>query len=248
MTKIKFLNIYVDNLTLTQSVEEVKNIIEADKPSYLVTPNMDHIVLLENDALLREIYKNAALVLTDGKPLIWISKLNKNPIIEKVSGSDLFPKVCEMASKEGFSIFILGAAEGVAQKAAENLKKKYEGLIIAGYYSPKFGFEKDTNEIEYIINLIKKKKPSLLVVALGSPKGEKFIYKYIDELQIPLSMSIGATIDFEAGNIKRAPKWMSDNGLEWAYRLVKEPKRLGRRYWNDAKQIFPIIRKYRVKK
>lgn len=245
MTRIKFLNIEIDNLSMEESVCEIDNLIKKRKKSYVVTPNVDHIVKLEKDAEFVEVYKNADLVLTDGMPLIWISKLLKRPIKEKVSGSDLFPSVCKLAVEKGYSIFLLGAAEGVASKAAENLMKKYNGLKIAGTFSPSYGFENNKDEIEKIINIINESKPDILAVGLGAPKQEKFIYKYKDKLNVPISLAIGASIDFEAGNIERAPVWMQKSGLEWFYRFIKEPKRMFKRYFVDDMKIFKIYLKYR---
>ncbi|MGM0113100.1 WecB/TagA/CpsF family glycosyltransferase [Enterococcus sp. DIV0187] len=245
MSKLEILNMRVDNLTLEESIDEIKKLVKKKNPSYLVTPNVDHVVLLEKDNYFKEIYQYADLVLTDGKPLIWISRLRKKPIVEKVSGSDLFPEVCKMASKEGFSIFILGAAEGVAEKAKKKLCSKYPGLLIVGTNSPPHNFENDPLEVKNVIQNIKDKKPDILAVSLGSPKGEKFIYTHLAEINVPLCMSIGATIDFEAGNIRRAPKWISNIGFEWLYRVFKEPKRLAKRYINDFFAIIPIIIKYR---
>lgn len=244
MARINFLNTYVDNLTMQEAVDKAEQLIVQDGCSYVVTPNLDHIVILEDDQEFAEVYSNADLVLADGKPLIWISKLLKNPIKEKISGSDFFPHMCEMCANKGFSIFILGAAEGVAEKAAENLCKKYQGLKIVGTYSPPFGFEKNENELMVIESLIRKARPDVLAVSLGSPKGEKFLYKHLKEYGVSLGISIGATIDFEAGNVKRAPKWMADSGLEWLFRITQDPNRLVKRYWNDATKIIPIIRKY----
>lgn len=244
MSRISFLNIQVDNITMTEAVCSIDKLIQQKKQAYVVTPNIDHIVMIEKDPYFKEVYENASLILTDGQPLIWISKLKKKPIKEKVSGSDLFPHVCEMAAKQGYSLYILGAAEGVAKKAAQNLVNRYEGLRIAGTYSPSYGFESKPEEIEYIIQQIAALKPDILAVSLGSPKGEKFIYRYREKLNVPVSMSIGAAVDFEAGNVKRAPKWMSRCGLEWLYRMMKEPKRLAKRYWHDLRYIVPIIRKY----
>lgn len=244
MARINFLNTYIDSLTMQEAVDEAEKLIERSGSSYIVTPNLDHIVILENDREFTEVYSNADLILADGKPLIWISKLLKNPIKEKISGSDFFPHLCNMCAKKGYSIFILGAAEGVADKAAESLCVKFKGLQIVGTYSPPFGFEKDEEEITKIKNFIKRTSPDVLAVSLGSPKGEKFIYNHLKEYDIPLSISIGATIDFEAGNVKRAPKWMANNGLEWLFRITQDPKRLIKRYWNDAIKIVPIVRKY----
>lgn len=247
MNRIKFLNIEIDNLTMTEAVNEIDKLIINKKPSYVVTPNVDHIVNLEVDNEFREVYKNADLILTDGMPLIWISKLKSTPIKEKVSGSDLFPKVCELAVKKSYKIFLLGAAEGIADKAAQNLKDKYNGLNIVGTYSPSYGFEKNEEEINKIINIVNQANPDILAVGVGAPKQEKFIFKYIDKLNTPISLAIGATIDFEAGNIQRAPKWMQKCGLEWFYRLCKEPKRMFKRYLIDDIRIFLIMFKYRKK-
>ena len=243
-SRIKFLNTEVDNLNMQEAVEAIDNLIKRKRPSYVVTPNVDHIVKLENDIEFQEVYKDADLILTDGMPLIWISKMKGNPIKEKVSGSDLFPKVCELATKKGYSIFLLGAAEGVADKAAENLTEKFEGLKIAGTYSPSYGFEKNEDEIRNIIEMINDVKPDILAVGLGAPKQEKFIYKYRRELKVPISLAIGASIDFEAGNINRAPRWMQRCGLEWFYRLCKEPKRMFRRYILEDIKIIKICLKY----
>ena len=247
MPRIKFLNTHVDNLTMNEALNVVDELVTQRTPSYVVTPNLDHIVTIETDSEFAEIYENANLIVADGKPLIWISKILKTPIKEKISGSDFFPKICELAAYKGYSIYILGAAEGVGKKAAENLKNKYPDLKIAGTYSPAFGFEEDNRELQKIREKILKAKPDILAVSLGSPKGEKFIYRHLKEYDVPLSISIGATIDFEAGKIKRAPKWISAIGFEWLFRITQDPKRLTKRYWNDAMRILPIIKKYKGK-
>ncbi|MDG6879461.1 putative N-acetylmannosaminyltransferase [Clostridium perfringens] len=242
---MNFLNIEVDNLTMNEAIDRAEELIIKKKPSYVVTPNVDHIVKLEIDKEFQDVYKNADLILTDGMPLIWISKMRGNPIKEKISGSDFFPKLCERAAEKGYSLFLLGAAEGVAAKAAKNLKEKYEGLNIVGTYSPSYGFEKKDDEIKMIIEMINETKPDILAVGLGAPKQEKFLYKYKNELNAPISLAIGASIDFEAGNINRAPRWMQNCGLEWFYRLCKEPKRMFKRYVIDDFKIISIYRKYK---
>ena len=244
MSRVTFLNTEVDNLTMDEAIDKAEELIIKKKPSYVVTPNVDHIVKLETDKEFQDVYKNADLILTDGMPLIWISKMKGNPIKEKISGSDFFPKLCERAAEKGYSLFLLGAAEGVAAKAAKNLKEKYEGLNIVGTYSPSYGFEKKDDEIKMIIEMINETKPDILAVGLGAPKQEKFLYKYKNELNVPISLAIGASIDFEAGNINRAPRWMQNCGLEWFYRLCKEPKRMFKRYIVDDLKILSICRKY----
>lgn len=244
MSRIKFLNTQIDNITMQEAINRIDELVIANKNSYVVTPNVDHIVKLETDTELKKIYKDADLILTDGMPLIWISKLKFTPIKEKISGSDLFPRVCELAAHKGYKIFLLGAAEGVAKIAAKNLVDKYHGLNVVGTYSPSYGFENNEEEINYIINLINKCSPDILAVGLGAPKQEKFIYKYKDELKVPVSLAIGASIDFEAGKIKRAPLYMQKSGLEWLYRLCKEPRRMFKRYLIDDMKIIKITLKY----
>lgn len=245
MARIKFMNTDIDNLTMAETLNEIDKLIQKKNCSYVVTPNVDHIVRLEKDEELQKVYKNASLILTDGKPLIWISKWYKTPIKEKISGSDLFPRVCQLAANKNYTMYLLGAAEGVADTAARNLMKKYPGLNIVGTYSPPFGFEKNEQEMNKIKTQIQDVHPDILIVGLGCPKQEKFMYYHCKELGVPISFGLGASIDFEAGNIKRAPKWMSNHGLEWLYRFSKEPKRLFKRYFVNDLKIIQVARKYR---
>lgn len=246
MARIKFMNTDIDNLTMAETLNEIDKLIQKKNCSYVVTPNVDHIVRLEKDEELQKVYKNASLILTDGKPLIWISKWYKTPIKEKISGSDLFPRVCQLAANKNYKMYLLGAAEGVADTAAKNLMKKYPGLNVVGTYSPPFGFEKNEQEMNKIKTQIQAVHPDILIVGLGCPKQEKFMYYHCKELGVPISFGLGASIDFEAGNIKRAPKWMSNHGLEWLYRFSKEPKRLFKRYFVDDLKIIQVARKYRL--
>jgi len=245
MPRIKFMNTEVDNLTMEETLNAIEELIRQDKNAYVVTPNVDHIVRLERGGELARAYKEADLILTDGKPLVWISKWYGTPIKEKISGSDLFPLLCERASKKGYRMFFLGAAEGVAAKAAENLMKKYPGLQVAGTYSPPYGFEKDEKEMEKIRQMIKAVRPHILIVALGCPKQELFIFHNREALGVPISLGLGASVDFEAGNLKRAPKWMSNHGLEWLFRITQDPKRLAKRYLVDDMKILGLALKYR---
>lgn len=245
MSRIIFMNTEIDNITMEETLVKIDELIQEDKNAFVVTPNVDHIIQLERGGELVEAYKRADLILTDGKPLVWISKWYGTPIKEKISGSDLFPKLCELAARKEYKMFFLGAAEGVAAKAAENLKKKYKGLQIVGAYSPPKGFETEESEMIKIRSLIKNAHPHILIVALGCPKQELFILHNRENLGVPISLGLGASIDFEAGNIKRAPKWMSDHGLEWIYRITQDPKRLAKRYLVDDMKILKLAIKYK---
>ncbi len=242
---MKFMNTEIDNLTMEETLQAVDQLIQENKSTYVVTPNVDHIVQLETSEELRAVYNNASLILTDGKPLLWIAKWYGTPIKEKISGSDLFPLLCDMAAKKGYKMFFLGAAEGIAAKAAENLAKRYKGLNVVGTYSPPFGFENNEEEMNKIKVMIRKAEPHILIVGLGCPKQEKFMYHHCKELQVPISFGLGASLDFEAGNVKRAPKWMSNHGLEWLFRITQDPKRMIKRYLVDDRKILRLAFKYK---
>ena len=245
MSRMKFMNTEIDNLSMDETLVQIAKLIDENRSAFVVTPNVDHIIQLERGGELVEAYRQADLILTDGKPLIWISKWYGTPIKEKISGSDLFPRLCALASEKGYRMFFLGAAEGVALKAAENLKEKYSGLQVVGTYSPPKGFEKDEVELSKICKMIKEAAPHILIVALGCPKQELFILHNKEKLGVPLSLGLGASLDFEAGNIKRAPKWMADHGLEWLFRITQDPKRLAKRYLVEDIKIFKLAIKYR---
>ena len=247
MARQKFMNTEVDNLTMDEAIAEMDRLIQERKNAYVVTPNVDHIVQLEYKKDLQAVYKNADLILTDGKPLVWISKWYKKPIKEKVSGADLFPRLCKLAAEKKYTMYFLGAAEGVAEKAAENLMKKFPGLKVVGTFSPDYGFEKDNKKVTDAIDRVLSVHPDILVVGLGCPKQELFVYHYADRLNVPLSLGLGASLDFEAGNIKRAPKWMADHGFEWLFRITQDPKRMAKRYLVDDIKIFRLAWKYRKK-
>lgn len=241
----KFMNLCLDDITFDEAVGRIGRMACDDGKHYVVTPNVDHVMKIEKDLELRKIYENADLILTDGTPLMWIAESLGDPIKEKITGADMFPKVCEMAAEKGYTIFFLGAGPGVADRAKERLEKRYPGLTVVGTYSPPLNFEKNTKEVDKTIEIINEKNPQILVVGLGCPKQEKFIYRYLDRMNIHVALPFGAAIDFEAGMVKRAPLWMRKVGLEWFFRFLQEPGRLFKRYFIDDMKIFWLAWKYR---
>ena len=245
LNRIRFMNTYIDNVTESEAINYIEQCIKNRKIGHVITPNVDQIVRIEKDPYFKKICDNAELLLVDGHPLMWISKWYRTPFKEKICGSDLVPHLCELASKKGYKIFLLGAAEGVAKMATENLEQQYPGIKVVGYYSPPFGFEIDKSEIERINSLLLQSEADLLFVGMGVPKQDIFIYENMNKYNIPMSFSIGATIDFIAGVQKRAPKWINSIGFEWLYRLINNPKRMFKRYLRDDLLIFKLAWKYR---
>lgn len=243
--RMQFMNSYIDNVTLDEAIEHIEECIRQRKIGHVITPNVDQIVRMETDSYFKEICDNAELLLTDGHPLLWIAKWYKTPIKEKICGSDLVPKLCEVAAQKGYSVFFLGAAPGIAQRAADKLKEKLPSLKVAGTYSPPIGFEKDEQELDKINQMLYDSHADMLFVGMGVPKQDIFIYENMQKYQIPMSFSIGGTIDFIAGEQKRAPKWVNKIGMEWLYRLCQSPKRMFKRYIIDDSKILKLAWKYR---
>lgn len=245
MEKQPLLNTFVNNLSMDEAVEAIDGWIQDRQKAYVVAVNVDVIMKIEEDAYLKQITDEASMVLVDGKPLMWVADLHKNPVKEKISGSDLVPRLCEIAAEKGYSLFILGGKDGIAEQAAARLREQYPNIRVVGAYAPPFGFEEDPTELEKINAMISQEKPDLLITCFGCPKQEKFIYENRMKYDATVSVCAGATVDFLAGNVKRAPKWMSDHGLEWLYRFSQEPKRLFKRYFVDDVKIVKLVRKYR---
>lgn len=228
--KIKLFGIHIDNLTMEETILEIEELIRKRKPSLVVTPNVHHINILNKDEEFKEIYREASLVIPDSTPLLWATKILGNSLKERVTGSDLLPEFCEVAAKKEYRVFLLGAGPEIAKKTAEILSQKNPGLKIVGTYSPPFGFEHDDQENLKIVNMIKKCSPNVLFVGLGPPKQEKWSWKHLNEIDVPIIICVGAAFDFIGGNVKRAPKWSQKIGLEWFFRLCQEPNRLWKRY------------------
>lgn len=241
--RVPFLNAYFDNIDFNELLVVLDDHIESRTPASTISLNADIVVKIESDTSFRRVFEMADLILMDSQPLIKVAKKQGIHVKEKLSGSDLLPRICNYASEKGYSCFILGGAEGVAERAATNLKSEYQNLKISGTYSPPFGFEEKSSEVEAVIEIVRKVKPDILFICLGTPKSEKTFYPYLNKLDVPFVFSVGAAVDFVAGNVKRAPVWMQKSGLEWLYRFVSEPKRLFRRYFVDSFQLLKIMRR-----
>jgi N-acetylglucosaminyldiphosphoundecaprenol N-acetyl-beta-D-mannosaminyltransferase len=206
--------------------------IASRQPHYLVTANVDFLVQAQADAELRRVLNEAHLVLCDGTPLVWASRLLGNPLPERVAGSDLVPVLLKLAAEKMYRVFFLGATLDSVEQAVSRLKEQYPSLNLAGHYSPPFRrlLRMDHEEIK---RRIKEAQPDLLFIAFGCPKAEKWMSMHYRDLGVPVVMGVGGTIDFLAGKVKRAPRWMQRAGMEWIFRMACEPRRLFRRYMGD---------------
>ncbi|WP_338337294.1 WecB/TagA/CpsF family glycosyltransferase [Marseilla massiliensis] len=233
MKTTRILNVNILVLTRQELLERL------DK-GVLVTPNVDHLVKLQRDREFYDVYKKAEWVVCDSKILYLLSKLLKRPLPEAIPGSSFFTSYYMYhKDDQNCRIFLLGAKEGIAAKAMQRINEKVGRKIVVGAHSPSFGFEKSEKECEELIDIVNKSGANVLLVGVGAPKQEKWIMKYRDRMPgVDLFMALGATIDFEAGTLKRAPAFWQKIGMEWLYRCLKEPKRLFKRYFVDDMQFF----------
>jgi len=199
----------------------------------VVTPNLDHAVLLGENADLRAAYQDASLVLADGMPLVWASKLFGRALPERVTGSDLAPAVLQAAAP-GTKVYFLGASEESSKTAVENVRASYPNVDVVGRLSPPMGFEHSQEWSDRIVSEITSSQATLVVVGLGAPKQEIWVQRHHKRLPATVPLCVGATIDFLAGTVNRAPVWAQKLGAEWIHRLLSDPKRLAKRYGKDA--------------
>lgn len=247
LPKIKrhLFGIDIDSLRMQEAVATLGQWIGADRQPggcrFVVTPNVDHAVLLNENEKLRAAYDDAHLILADGHPIIWASRLLKQPLPERVPGSELVPALFDSFNQRGhLKVFLLGAGPGVAETAATNMKSTWPNIETVGLYSPPMGFENDDAQCETILAKIAACQPDVVIVGLGAPKQELWVHRFCDRIDAQVALCVGATIDFLAGEKKRAPLWMQKTGLEWVHRMCSEPQRLVKRYARDA-WIFPQL-------
>ncbi len=247
--KIRTLGCEVDPITLREAVAIVKQWLDelalsrgaqAKPPCrFVVTPNLDHAVLLGKSAPLKEAYDDAALVLADGMPLVWASKILRRPLPERVTGSDLTPAVLAAANR-GTKVFFLGASDDSSRKAVENVNAQYPNVDVVGRLSPPFGFEHSEEWSNTIVDKITESGATLVLVGFGAPKQELWVHRHAPRLPGTVVLCVGATIDFLGGTVERAPAWTQKIGAEWIHRLVSDPRRLARRYAKDAAYL-PLL-------
>ena len=232
----------ITSLTFQEAVRSILLLAEKRNSEYIVTPNTDHILQLESTPLLRSAYDQAKLVVCDGRPILWASYLLRNPLPDVITGADLMPALCKEAASMDLRIALVGGPPGTAEKAGENLKRKYPGLTLAWTHCPPFGFEKSPTETDQIIRRLNELDVDLVFLGVGAPKQEIWIHQNRGRLKVGVLLGIGAAIEFMAETLPRAPKLMRRLGLEWVFRLYHDPKRLALRYLKDLYFVVIVAR------
>ena len=239
--RIQMGRLPIDVVDFAGALAAIEALVAARDGGTVFTPNVDHIVLAERDERLRGAYGRVSLSLVDGTPVLWAARLLGHRLPEKVSGSDLVVPLIERAAAGGWRVFLLGGGPGVAERAADELVKRFPALDIVGTAAPRVDLGPDPAGRRAIATEIAATRPDLVLVAFGAPKQEIFSDETRDILSPAVLVCVGAGIDFVAGTMRRAPAWLSRWGLEWAYRLLREPRRLAGRYLVRDPQFIGIF-------
>lgn len=228
-------------VTMDETVQWIDELIANGEPQYLITANLNYAMLAAKQAELKRVTEGAIGILADGMPIVARSRFGSGPRLpERVAGSELIYRLAEGSANRGWRIYFLGAAPGVAQRCATRLAELYPGMQIAGVESPPFR-PLSAEEDEQLNERIRAARTDILLVAFGQPKGEQWIAERYKTLNVPVSIQLGASFDFVAGTAKRAPRVWQKVGMEWAYRMLSDPKRLVPRYAQNARFLLSTL-------
>jgi N-acetylglucosaminyldiphosphoundecaprenol N-acetyl-beta-D-mannosaminyltransferase len=238
--RVRIGQLEIDSVSFEQALERIDELVRRGEGGAVFTANVDHVVKAENDVAFRDAYARASLTLADGMPLLWASRLLRSPLPEKVSGSDLVVPLARVAAERRWRVYLLGGRQGVAEEAGQKLARGL-GVHIVGTDAPVIRPDGGADDAEQMLRRLRAARPDLLLVALGAPKQELWIDRFAAEIRPVVAIGVGGSLDFVAGRVKRAPKWMSRAGLEWTYRLAQEPRRMWRRYLIEDPAFVSIV-------
>lgn len=240
---MRFLSAVFDNVDFRQVCDVLDEHVATRTPGYMMSLNLDIMIKADQSEEVSQALRNADLVLMDSAPLIKVARRRGLEVKEKLSGSDLMPRVCAYAADRRYTCAIMGGMPGVPEEAARRLAERFPGLRFVGAFSPDYGFEKDSKTLQAALDTVSAFEADVLFVCLGDPKSALLINEHLGELGAGFVFDVGAAVDFAAGKVARAPKWIQDCGLEWLYRFSKEPKRLFKRYFIDSWHFLAIFAK-----
>jgi N-acetylglucosaminyldiphosphoundecaprenol N-acetyl-beta-D-mannosaminyltransferase len=235
--RVNLLGTNIDRVERDAVADWIDAFVTSGRPHQIITANLDFVAIARRHPHFASIIEAADLVVCDGKPLQWASQIQGEPIPARVTGMDLVLTAAQLSAKHGYSIFFMGAAPGIAERAARALEQEIPGTVICGVCAPRQG-DFDEEEDSRLVMRIRAAQPDMLFVALGAPRQDEWIHAHLEELNVPVCAGIGGVFNFLAGETRRAPEWIQQSGFEWAYRLAQEPSRLWRRYLVDDLPIF----------
>lgn len=248
VSRFRIGRVPLDAVTFSGALDRILELARSHRGGTVYTPNVDHVVVAEENEAFRSAYAEVSLSLVDGMPVLWAARMLGFGVPEKVSGSDLFAPLVERAARAQLPIFLVGGRPGVAEQARDRLQARYPGLEVVGTCSPRIDGDGYAEDEDALVEEIRAARPAIVFVACGAPKSELFSHRNRARLRPSVLVCVGAAIDFAAGTARRAPRWLSRIGLEWLYRLLREPRRLARRYllrdpkflWIFGKQVLTV--------
>lgn len=227
--RVNILGVGISAINMDMALDSIEGWVARHEQHYVCVTPVHSVMECQSDPGLRRIFNGSGLSTPDGMPLVWLCRYNGYRNVNRVYGPDLMLALCKRSLVRGYSHFFYGSAKGVPEQLAENLQNRFPGLMVAGTYSPPFHPlmpEEDTQ----IVRMINEASPDIVWVSLGAPNQERWMAAHRGQLTAPVLIGVGAAFDFHAGRKKQAPYWMQQNGLEWLFRLVAEPRRLWKRY------------------
>ena len=231
----------IDPFTQGEALDVVEELIAAGRGGAVFTPNVDHVMIAHENRLMRSAYARADLSIADGMPIVWASHLLRSPIPERVAGSDFVPLLLGRSAVRGWRVYFLGGAPGVAETARQRILENLPDLQVVGVDSPRFDADEPWERQASVVDRVRAARPDLVLVAFGAPKQEIWIDRARDDLGPAVLLGVGASLDFLAGTVPRAPRWMARSGLEWLFRLSREPRRLSHRYLVRDPQFLLVL-------
>lgn len=229
-SRIDIMGVSIDSVTEAQAIDHILSELAQGRGGWVVTPNVDVLRKAARDGAIRSLISSADLVLADGMPVVWASHLQRRPLPARVPGSALVWSLSEAAGTAGASVFLLGGNAGVAERAARELTSATPSLRISGHHCPPEGFEDSPAEMQQILERLERSRPDIVFCGFGFPKQERLIAQIRERFPATWFLGIGISLSFVAGEVRRAPAWMQERGLEWLHRLSREPGRLFARY------------------
>jgi N-acetylglucosaminyldiphosphoundecaprenol N-acetyl-beta-D-mannosaminyltransferase len=227
--RVNILGVGVSAITMDEALKTIGEWIAHREHQYICVRDVHGVMRSQRDATLRRIHNAAGLVTPDGMPLVWLARLKGFRRVERVYGPDLMLASCQLSITRGYRHFFYGGAEGVAERLASRLQERFPGLAIAGTFSPPFR-PLEPDEDDAVVRYINQTRPDIVWVGLGTPKQEHWMSAHVGRLDAPVLAGVGAAFDFHAGAKAQAPRWIQRAGIEWLFRLLAEPRRLGPRY------------------
>ncbi len=230
--RVNVLGVGISVLNLRTALAAIAGAVRERRKGYICVTGVHGVMEAQDDAAFKKILNGAFLCTPDGMPMVWAGKLNGHREMSRVYGPDLMLDVCAWSETSGAKHFFYGGADGVAKLLAQKLKTKFPKLEVAGTFTPPFR-ALNADEEKILADQVRAVRPDILWVGLSTPKQEKFMAEFLPKLDATLMIGVGAAFDFHSGRVRQAPRWMQRSGLEWFYRLCREPRRLARRYFRN---------------